>query len=104
MAAPRTADRDTALEQELGQLRNRFEQLKEEKVRAEEQLASVQEQLTQLEAEAVRDYGVSDVESLQRLLDQRRAENERRVAAYREHIAGVQERLRAAEQAAGVAE
>ncbi|GAB7079054.1 hypothetical protein [Megalodesulfovibrio paquesii] len=104
MAAPRTPDRDAALEQELAQLRSGFERLKEEKVRAEEQLASLEAQLTQLEEEALREYGVSDPESLQKLLDERRAENERRVAAYREHISGVQARLREVEQAAGAGE
>ncbi len=93
------ADKDAALERELSTLRTDFERLKEDKVRAEEQLASIQGQLAQLEEEALRDYGVSDPEALQKLLDERRAENERRVAAYREHIAGIQRDLRAVEQA-----
>ena len=104
MAAPRTPDRDATLEQELAQLRAGFERLKEEKVRAEEQLASIQSQLTQLEAEALREYGVSDPGALQQLLDERRAENERRVAAYREHISGVQAQLRQVEQGVGAGE
>ncbi|AGW13639.1 hypothetical protein [Megalodesulfovibrio gigas] len=104
MAAPKTTDRDTALDQELGKLRNKFEQLKEDKVRTEEQLASIEQQLGALEKQALEEYGVSDPEALQQLLDARRAENERRVAAYREHIAGVQAGLAAAEQAAGSAE
>ena len=103
MAAPSKTDREIAPEQELAQLRNKFEQLKEDRVRTEEQLASIEQQLSALEKQALEEYGVSDPEALQLLLDARRLENERRVAAYRDHIAGVQAGLTAAEQAAGVA-
>lgn len=91
-------DKDAALERELAALRGDYERLKEEKVRTEEQLASIQQQLAQLEEEAVRDFGVSDPEALQQLLDERRAENERRVAEYRAHIGEVKQGLDAVEQ------
>lgn len=98
--ARKNPDRDAALEAELADLRRQHDRLREEKVRAEEQLASLEQQLRQLEEEALREHGVSDPDALAALLEERRAENERRVAAYRQHIAGVRQGLQDVDQAA----
>lgn len=84
---------DAALERELGALKDRYEGLKERKVRAEQDLSNLERQLADLEERAQREYGTSDPEELEKLLAERRAENARMVEEYREHIASVQNGL-----------
>lgn len=93
--------RDAALERELSQLKQSYERLKEEKVRTEQNLANLEQQLRELEAEAVSAYGTSDPVSLDRLLAEKRAENEQLVTSYREHIQSVQSGLDAVELGEG---
>ncbi len=84
---------DAALERELAGLKAEYERLREEKVRAEQDLANLTGQLADLEQKALAEYGVSDPGALERLLAEKRAENQRLAADYRAHIEGVKAAL-----------
>ncbi|MFP5257738.1 MAG: hypothetical protein ACLGQH_01825 [Acidobacteriota bacterium] len=92
------ADADASLERELAGLKQAYERLRDEKVRTEQDLRHQQNQLAELEAKARAEYGTADPEELARLLDEKRRENARLVAEYREHIAAVKRDLDAVEQ------
>ena len=89
---------DAALERELGQLKAEYEKLREEQVRAEQTLAHLQAELKALEEKALAEYGTSDPTALRARLEAMRAENERLVSGYREHIAAVRQGLLSLEQ------
>lgn len=80
------ANMDARLEQELNGLRRQYEQLRDQKVRTEQQVSDLTGQLENLKAQAQAEYGTSDPAELQALLEQKRAENQRIVAEYRDHI------------------
>lgn len=86
-------DADARLERELAGLRAEYERLRDDKVRAEQDLSHLEHQLRDLEASATQAYGTADPEALAQLLAAKRAENDRLVAAYREHIAAVRRDL-----------
>jgi len=89
--------RDVQLERELAQLRQDYERLREQRVRTEQDIAHLTEQLDALKAQAQAEYGTSDPEELQGLLEEKRVENERLVAQYREHVQQIQADLDAVE-------
>lgn len=91
-------DRDRELEAELKRLKAEYDGLREEKVRTEQSLSNLDEHLTALRAQAEADYGTSDPVELERLLAERRAENERRLAEYRQHVAAIKMGLAALEE------
>lgn len=93
-----TPDRDGRVEQELSALRREFEGLKEEKVRAEQDVANLSRQIAELSALALAEYGTSDPQALERLLEEKRRENERLAAEYRAHIEEIQKELSAIER------
>ena len=92
------ADADASLERELAGLKQAYERLRDDKVRTEQDLRHQQNQLAELEERARAEYGTADPEELARLLDEKRRENARLVAEYREHIAAVRRDLDAVEQ------
>jgi len=89
---------DAAIERELGQLKAEYEKLREEQVRAEQTMAHLEAELSALEEKARQEYGTADPVELRAKLDAMRDENERLVAAYREHIASVRDGLSALER------
>jgi chromosome segregation ATPase len=89
--------RDAQLEQELGALRRQYEQLREKQVRTEQDMANLTSQLEGLKAQAQAEYGTSDPDELQKLLQSKREENEQVVAKYREHVQDIQAALAAVE-------
>lgn len=95
------ANQDAQLEQELNGLRRQYEQLRDQKVRTEQQVTDLSSRLEALKAQALAEYGSSDPEELQALLQQKRSENERVVAEYREHIQQIQADLAAVENNVG---
>ena len=84
------AARDNLVERELNELRQQYEQLRDRKVRTEQDVANLTEQLESLKRQAEAEYGTSDMEELQVLLEQKRRQNEEMVAKYREHITTIQ--------------
>lgn len=85
--------RDAQLEQELNGLRRQYEQLRDQKVRAEQDMANLTSQLDALKAQARTEYGTDDLNELQVLLEKKRAENEQVVAEYRRHVQQIQDDL-----------
>ncbi len=95
---PRAAEADAAAQRELAELKAAYERLRDDKVRAEQNLANLARQLEELEARARAEYGTADPAELAALLEGMRAENARLVAEYREHISGVRRDLAAVER------
>ena len=87
-----------SLEQELEHLKRQYEQLREDKVRTEQNLDKIGRQLTELEEQAIKRYGTSDPHALGKMLEEKKAENAKLVADYREHILSIQEGLQKLEQ------
>lgn len=85
-----THNHDAALEAELNELRRNYEHLRDDKLRTEQNLTNLEQQLEQLEADARREFGTADPEQLEELLKKRREENQRLVQEYRAHIQQVQ--------------
>lgn len=79
-------NQDAQLEQELSGLRRQYEQLRDQKVRTEQQVSDLTSQMESLKAQAEAEYGTSDPAELQALLEKKRQENVRIVTEYREHI------------------
>ncbi len=79
-------NQDSQLEQELNGLRRQYEQLRDQKVRTEQQVSDLTNQMESLKSQAQTEYGTSDPAELQALLESKRHENERIVTEYREHI------------------
>ncbi|WP_419786111.1 hypothetical protein [Pseudodesulfovibrio sp.] len=93
--------RDSQLERELNDLRRQYEQLRDQKVRAEQDMRNLTQQLDALKAQARTEYGTDDLGELQTLLEKKRLENEQVVAEYRQHIQQIQADLAAVEKDAG---
>ncbi len=91
--------KDSQLEQELNELRRQYEQLRDQKVRTEQDIANLSSQLEGLKGQAKAEYGTDDPEELQKLLSEKRSENERVVGEYREHVQRIQADLAAVENA-----
>ena len=87
------ADPDAELERELAALRAEYETWKDEKVRTEQNLANIRQQLGELETRATADYGTAEVGRLTALLEEKRRENARLVEEYRAHILSIQKGL-----------
>ena len=98
MPPSKPADADAGLERELAGLKAHYERLRDDKVRTEQDLTHLQNQLAELEAKAQAAYGTSDPDALRALLERQRQENARLVAEYGEHIAGVRRDLEAVER------
>lgn len=91
--------RDSAVEQELNELRRHYEQLRDRKVRTEQDVANLTSQLETLKQQAMAEYGTSDIKELQTLLEEKRLQNEDVVAKYRQHIQQIQADLAEVENA-----
>lgn len=98
MSPNKAADADAGLERELAGLKTQYERLRDDKVRTEQDLSHLQNQLAELEARALADYGTADPEALRRLLERQRQDNARLVAEYRDHIAGIRRDIEAVER------
>ncbi|MCM2369344.1 hypothetical protein [Aporhodopirellula aestuarii] len=66
----------------IEQLKSEYEQLNERKIQAQTQLQEAQKQLTNLQAEADKDFGTSDVDELKKMLKKMETENEQRRSEY----------------------
>lgn len=99
--ADKASDQDQALEKELAGLKQEYESLKEKKFGTEATLANLEQQLQELENQAREEYGTADPQELEKLLQQRREENARLVADYRQHIQDIHNGLSEIEQQEG---
>lgn len=96
--APRPGEADAAQKRELEGLKAAYERLRDDKVRAEQDLANLTRQLAELETRAKADYGTADPAELMALLTRLREENARLVAEYKAHIQAVHHDLEAVER------
>lgn len=94
----RNTGEDRGLEAELEQLRRSYESLREQRVRLEQDQAHLARQLAELEERARAEFGSADPAELERLLNERRAENARLVSEYRKHLQTIEQSLAAIEQ------
>nr|WP_321513374.1 hypothetical protein [uncultured Pseudodesulfovibrio sp.] len=92
-------NRDSTVEQELNELRHHYEQLRDRKVRTEQDVANLTAQLETLKQQAMAEYGTSDIKELQTLLEEKRLQNEEVVAKYRQHIQQIHADLASVENA-----
>ena len=88
---------DQALQQELNRLKTEHQRLREEKVRTEQDVANLTRQLEELQARAEQEYNTSDPAELQKLLEEKRAENAAMVGEYRSHLESINKGLQAVE-------
>lgn len=79
--------------QSIEQLKKRFEQLNETRIKIETQRNAAQEQLAQLREDAIARFGTDDVEKLKLQLAEIKTENERQRAAYEQSLNAIDERL-----------
>lgn len=91
--------RDSAVEKELNELRSHYEQLRDRKVRTEQDVANLTSQLETLKQQAMAEYGTSDIKELQSLLEEKRQKNEEVISKYRQHIQQIQADLADVENA-----
>jgi|GEM_PF-424007 len=89
--------RDQAVQERLEALRSEYEKLSEKRIQTQTMVQNLEEQLQGLREKAEAEYGTSDLEKLEELLEQRRQENERRVTEYQQHIEGIKDQLKAVE-------
>lgn len=80
---------DQQIEQELATLKKQYDQLKERKVRTEQNLENIKKQLADLEEQAMQEFGSSDPADLEQILERKRQENAELVRRYKEHIQSV---------------
>ncbi len=92
-AAGANSPRDQAVQEKLEVLKKDYRELDTRKIQTETNIRNLDEELQRLRDQAEKNYGTSDLGELQRLLEERRRENESLVAAYEEHIQGIKERL-----------
>ena len=94
-------NRDSQVERELNELKQQYDQLRDRKVRNEEAVAQLSNQLQAMKQQAEAEYGTSDLKELQQLLEEKRQQNETVVAKYREHIQQIQGELAQVENSVG---
>ncbi len=85
--------RDQAVQAKLEVLKKDYKGLETRKITTEADIRNLEGELQRLRDQAEKNYGTSDLGELQRLLEERRRENESLVAAYEEHIQGIKDRL-----------
>ena len=85
--------RDQAVQEKLEVLKKDYKGLETRKITTEADIRNLEGELQRLRDQAEKNYGTSDLAELQRLLEERRRENEALVAAYEEHIQGIKDRL-----------
>jgi hypothetical protein len=95
----RVAPRDQQVESKLIELREEYRKLNEKKIATERDRQNLEDRLAELQEQAEREYGTSDLEQLRHLLEQRRQENERMVADYEQHVREINVRLEEIESA-----
>ncbi|MCC5876762.1 MAG: hypothetical protein JJU11_11135 [Candidatus Sumerlaeia bacterium] len=79
--------------QDIEELRERFETLREQRTTAQADLRNVEEQLAKLKAQALEKYGTDDLGELRKKLDEMRTENERKRTEYQAHLDGIDKQL-----------
>lgn len=85
--------RDQAVQEKLEILKKDYKDLDTRKITTEANIKNLEQELERLREQAQKNYGTSELEELERLLEERRKENERLVAEYELHIKGIKDHL-----------
>lgn len=83
----------------IEELKQKYQGLHTQKIKAETQRESTQEQLRQLKAEAKAQFGTDDIGALKIKLNEMVAQNESKRAAYQADLEKIEERLAEVEAA-----
>ena len=97
------SSRDAAVQEKLEALKKEYTALHTQKITTEANIKNLEEQLARLRAAAEQEFGTSDLAALQQILEERRRENEARVARYEQHIQEIKTNLAAIDTAAAEA-
>ncbi len=89
--------RDATVQEKLEALKKEYSALHTQKITTEANIKNLEEQLARLQATAEKEFGTSDLAALQQILEERRRENEARVAQYEQHIQEIKGSLAAIE-------
>jgi len=92
-AAEAVSPRDQAVQDRLEKLKKDYKDLDTRKITTEANVKNLEQELDRLREQAQKNYGTSDLGELERLLEERRQENERLVAEYDIHIKDIKVRL-----------
>ena len=92
---------NNAGQQDIEVLRQRYDSLREQRITADNNLKHAREQLEQLCAEAHKEFGTDDLKTLEAKLAAMREDNEKKRAAYQEHLDGIERDLAALETGEG---
>ncbi len=92
-AAGAVSPRDQAVQAKLEMLKKDYTDLNTRKITTQANIENLEQELERLREQAQKNYGTSDLGELERLLEERRQENERLVAEYEAHIQGIKDRL-----------
>ncbi|MCX7822552.1 MAG: hypothetical protein N2260_03795 [Syntrophobacterales bacterium] len=84
---------DEEIIKELDTLRAEYARLDKKRIETATHLKNREEQLRELRERAKELYGTSDLGELKKLLEEWRAENEKRVREYRQHIEEIKIKL-----------
>jgi hypothetical protein len=74
-------------------LENRYRKLADNKIRIEEQLKTVEKQLTEHQAIAQKNWGTDDIGKLEELLQKVKSENEEKRSNYQKHLDAIESQL-----------
>jgi ribosomal protein L29 len=84
---------DEEIIKELEALKAEYARLDKKRIETATQLKSREDQLKELKEKELKEYCTNDVNELKKLLEEWRAENERKVAEYRQHIEHIKKGL-----------
>src|SRR5262245_17621342 len=79
--------------QSIEKLRERYDDLKTKRITAEANLQTSTEALEDLKQEARQKYGTDDLDALRAMLKAMKEENEKKRAAYQEHLKTIETKL-----------
>ena len=79
--------------QSIDELKRRYDQLHQRKIRAETNRDNAQKRLAELKAEAKEKYGTDDVDELKTMLTEMKAENDRKRAEYQQQLEKIESNL-----------
>jgi len=91
-------------QQSIEQLNKRYRELNDKKVEADTKLKMTRDQLDELKRKARQEYGTDDLDELRTKLEEMKAENERKRAAYQANLDRIETELEQVEQKFAAAE
>lgn len=82
---------------EVRSLQERYDALKDQRIRNEERLQAAERNLAELRARAVEAFGTDDIDELRKLLAKQEKENEKNRKAYEKHLDEVEAKIASVE-------